>query len=447
MPQVSRDVGEKTLLPPIFLQDPNLSQPFQFTTTRGSDPGLSILELVEVEDYTAVTPENPLKLLVNTSLEEGEYILPVGSDGEFFLPLGKGERTVDGKTEIRLERLPSPTANNRSLQGSIRILFQKILKQKLGRPYEYPILAIADVREDGINYEKNQENVKEQVAQSNRILLYIHGIIGDTTSLLTSVRKAKVEMNGQQYSLKDMYDLVLAFDYENLNTTIEENAQLLKQKLEEVGLTADCGKELHIVAHSMGGLIARWFIEREKGNQIVQHLVMLGTPNAGSPWSSVQDWAFAMLGIGLNQLSVVIWPAKVIAYLLALLEANDNSLEQMQLNSNFLKELANNPDPHVPYTIIAGNRSIVPNALQPENQSSQLQRLMSKLFARAVNRTVNLVFFEQPNDIAVSLDSIKSVSSNRSPQSKILEPDAACDHLTYFTTTAGLEALARALTS
>jgi hypothetical protein len=134
LPQVSRDVGEKTLLPPIFLQDPDLIQPFQFTTTRGSDPGLSILELVDVLHYTAVTSENPLKLLVNTSLEEGEYILPVGSDGEFFLPLGKGERTLDGKTEIRLERLPSPTANSRSFQGSIRILFQKILKQKLGRP-------------------------------------------------------------------------------------------------------------------------------------------------------------------------------------------------------------------------------------------------------------------------------------------------------------------------
>jgi pimeloyl-ACP methyl ester carboxylesterase len=447
LPQVSRDVGEKTLLPPIFLQNPDLIQPFQFTTTRGSDPGLSILELVDVEDYTVITPENPLKLLVNTSLEEGEYILPVSSDGEFFLPLGKGERTVDGKTEIRLERLPSPVANSRSFQGSIRILFQKILNQKLGRPYEYPILAIADVRKDGINYEKNREKVKEQVAQSHRISLYIHGIIGDTTSLLTSVQKATVEMHGQQHALKEMYDLVLAFDYENLNTTIEENAQLLKQKLEEVGLTADCGKELHIVAHSMGGLIARWFIEREEGNQIVQHLVMLGTPNAGSPWSSVQDWAFAMLGIGLNQLSAVIWPAKVIAYLLALLEANDNSLEQMQLNSNFLKELANNPDPRVPYTIVAGNRSIVADALQPKNQSSRLQRLMNKLFARAIDRTVDLVFFEQPNDIAVSLASIKSVSSNRSPQPRILEPDAACDHLTYFTTTAGLEALMEALTS
>lgn len=126
LPQASRDIKEKTLLPPILLQDSNLIQPFQFTTTRGSDPGLGVLELFDVEDGAVVTKEAPLKLVVNTTLEEGEYILPVSNDGEFFLPLGKGERTQDGKVEIRLERLPSPTENSRSLQGSIRILFQKL---------------------------------------------------------------------------------------------------------------------------------------------------------------------------------------------------------------------------------------------------------------------------------------------------------------------------------
>ncbi len=449
LPQVSRDIGEKTLLPPILLQDPNLIQPFQFTSTRGSDPGLGVLELFDIEDSSVVTKEAPLKLLVNTTLEEDEYILPVSNDGEFFLPLGKGERTQDGKVEIRLERLPNPTENSRSLQGSIRILFQKILNQKLKSPYDYPRLAIADIKENGtVIYENNREKVKAQVAQSNRIVLYIHGIIGDTASMLPSVQKAAVEMHGQEHSLKEVYDLILAFDYENLNTTIEENALLLKRKLAEVGLEANHEKELHIVAHSMGGLVSRWFIEREGGNQIVQHLVMLGTPNAGSPWSTVQNWAFAMLGVALNQLSSTIWPAKVVANLLELLEANDNSLEQMQAESEFLKELAENPDPHVAYTIIAGNRSINPDALriQPKNQSSKLQRLMKKLFGQAVDKIVNRVFFEQPNDIAVSLKSIKSVSSERVPQPKILQPDTACDHLTYFTNPAGLSALVKTLT-
>jgi hypothetical protein len=62
-----------------------------------------------------------------------------------------------------------------------------------------------------------------------------------------------------------------------------------------------------------------------------------------------------------------------------------------------------------------------------------------------VDKVVDLTFFHQPNDIAVTLASIKSVSSDRSPQPRILSPDAACDHLTYFTSKAGLDVLAMAL--
>ena len=195
----------------------------------------------------------------------------------------------------------------------------------------------------------------------------------------------------------------------------------------------------------MGGLVSRWFIEQEGGNQIVQHLVMLGTPNAGSPWPAVQDMAFALLGWGLNQIPEIVWPAKIVADLavksLEFVEDHDNALDQMQPDSDFLSVIANNPDPQVPYTIIAGDRSIP--VLQ--KKSSRLRRLMTKLFTLAINKVVDgLVFGGEPNDIAVHLASIKSVRSDRSPQPIVL-PNVACDHLTYFTTEAGLKALADAL--
>ena len=263
--------------------------------------------------------------------------------------------------------------------------------------------------------------------------------------MVTSVRRAKVAVNGQLNPLREVYDLVLTFDYENLHTTIEENAQLLKQRLESVGLGANHGKELHIVAHSMGGLVSRWFIEQEDGNQIVQHLVMLGTPNAGSPWSTVQEMTFALLGMGLNQIGGLVLPAKIVTDLAAksleFIENIDNALDQMQPDSEFINKIALNPDPQVPYTIIAGDRAI---ALS-QQQANRLRRLMSKLFTPSINKVINgLIFGGEPNDIAVSLASIKSVSKNRSPQPKIL-PDVACDHMTYFTTEAGLKALADAL--
>ncbi|MFZ1024693.1 MAG: caspase family protein [Limnoraphis robusta] len=446
IPQASRDLGN-LILPAILRQQSRLTESFQFTNSRGSDPGLSTLELSDVEDYTVVTSKDPLKLQVNQPLSENEYILPFAYDGEFFLPLGRGKRTEDGYTEITLERLPKPTGSSRSLGGSIKIFFEKLAYQKLGRPYEYPILAVAEVDEEGrVKYEKNLETVKAKVAEATEIVLYIHGIIGDTESMVPSVRKAIVDVDGQKRSLGELYDLILTFDYENIQTPIEENARLLGQKLQEVGLGENHGKRLDIVAHSMGGLVSRWFIEREGGNQVVQHLVMLGTPNDGSPWPTIQDWAFATLGFGLNQLSEIVWPTKIVAYLLEFLEANDCSLEQMCPDSTLLKELAENPDPHVPYTIISGNLSIISKALevQPNKQSSLLERLMSNLFEKTKGRVLDLVFFKQPNDIAVALTSIKNVNLNRLPQPRIL-PDIACDHLSYFTHQAGLDALATAL--
>ncbi len=333
--------------------------------------------------------------------------------------------------------------------SSIKIFFNKLRHQKLGHSYKYPILAVAEVKEEDNNfkvtYEKDLKAVKKQVASAQKIVLYIHGIIGDTESLVTSVQQAKVEINEQLRPLKEAYDLVLTFDYENLHTTIEENARWLKERLESVGLGANHGKQLQIVAHSMGGLISRWFIEREGGDRIVQHLIMLGTPNAGSPWATVQDMTFALLGMSLNQISGLVPPAKIVTDLfvksLNFIEENDKSLDQMRPDSEFIKAIAQKSDPQVPYTIIAGDRSIAVS----QQQENRLRRLMSKLFTPAINKVIDgLIFGREPNDIAVSLASIKSVSSDRSPQPIVL-PNVACDHMTYFTTEAGLNALVDAL--
>lgn len=446
LPPNSRDINSN-LLPPIISQDPNF-KPFQLKPPMrdGSTTILSVLEIFDVENYEDVTPANPIKLIVDNTLSSEEHLLPIANDGEFFLPLGIA-RTVNGTTEITIERLPEPTVDSRTLQGSIKMLFQKLVYPRVGKEFEPPLLRIAEVSPEGkVSYEKDTQIITTKVAQANKILLYIHGIIGDTKSLVPSVQLAKITENGQQKPLKNKYDLVLTFDYENLHTTIEENAQSLREELELVGLKANHGKQLDIVAHSMGGLIARTFIEKEAGNQVVQHLVMLGTPNAGSPWPTVQDWAFAALGFGLNQLSAIVWPTKMLALLLGILEANDNALDQMNPKSHFIKILAKNLDPKVRYTIIAGDRSLIPEALKTKSgkQPSKVQRLLQKLFGSAVDRVVDLVFFQEPNDIAVTLESIKSVSTNRTPEPNIL-PDAACDHLTYFTSESGLNALARAL--
>ncbi|MGF1675322.1 MAG: caspase family protein [Rivularia sp. (in: cyanobacteria)] len=421
---------------PALLQE---SQPFPLTSSRSIEPATNVLELrdINIETIATVTRDNPLKLIVDTSLAPGEKVLPVAYDGEFYLPLGVGY-SQNGRTEIRLERLPEPASGERSIKSAFQIFFQKVVSEKLGLEYSYPRLAVAEVTADvarDVSYETDVEKVKQKVAQAEKIVLFIHGIIGDTQSMIPAMQLAKATGENQEKPLAQAYDLILAFDYENLNTSIEENARLLKERLESIGLSENHGKKLHIVAHSMGGLISRWFIEREGGNKIVNHLLMLGTPNAGSPWSTVQDWATILLTFGLNSLSTVALPVKILGSLLATLEIIDISLDQMQPGSDFLKSLAASPDPGIPYTIIAGNNLM----MSATDEAEKLQRLMGKLR----NKSIDLVFFNQPNDIAVTVNSIKNINSTRVPQVQIRE--IGCNHLNYFSDAKGLSTLATAL--
>ncbi len=448
IPQASRD-ATLPQLPAILRDDPNSVQPFQFTISRSADAGLSVLELTDVDAETvaSVTPDDPLTLRVTAPLSANEHILPVAYDGEFFLPLGHAERKADG-VEIKVERLPEPVVNARSLSGSIRIFFQKVISEKLGLGYEYPILAVAESDTyGGVQYTQNLDEVKARVQSANRVLLFIHGIIGDTRGMAISAWPQYLKIADDLKPLSGCYDLVLTFDYENINTPIEETARKLKERLEYVGLGAGHTKTLHIAAHSMGGLVSRWFIEHEGGNQMVEHLVMLGTPNAGSPWSTVEDWATTAAGFLLNGMAVVAWPVKVLGGLLKALEMVDQTLDQMHPGSPILNRLADSADPQITYTILAGNTSIIPAALErpSADKPSLFERLLGKLNLQRVlhKSTEYAVFFGHPNDIAVSVVSIKSVPGG---WAKANPPhEVACDHISYFSTEAGIRALYEAL--
>lgn len=423
-------------LPPILRDNPH-SQPFTLTNSRGIETGANALVLSNVDTATisTVTRENPLKLVVDTYLAPGEKVIPIAYDGEFYLPLGVGY-SCNGRTEIILERLPEPEQGERSIKSAFQIYFQKVASEKLGFKYSYPQLAIAKVNaSEKVSYETDLFAIKQQVAQAKRIVLFIHGIISATESMLPAMLHATWAVAGEEKPLAQMYDLILAFDYENLNTSIEENARLLKQRLETIGLGENHGKQLHIVAYSLGGLISRWLIEREGGNKIVNHLVMLGTPNAGSPWSTIQDFATTSLTLVLNNIFAGALPMTILASLLTSLEKIDVSLDQVRPGSDFLKSLAVSPDPGISYTIIAGNNS----AISTISETKKLQQLIQKL----KHKSINLAFFGQINDIAVTVNSITSVSNARSPQPQIYQVD--CNHLNYFSDTATLSILAKTL--
>jgi len=61
-----------------------------------------------------------------------------------------------------------------------------------------------------------------------------------------------------------------------------ETAVLLKQKIDEVKNICSCDK-VDLVAHSMGGLVARQYIQSDAYEDDVDQLIFLGTPHLGAP--------------------------------------------------------------------------------------------------------------------------------------------------------------------
>lgn len=128
---------------------------------------------------------------------------------------------------------------------------------------------------------------------------------------------------------------------------------------------------------------------------MVQRLVLLGTPNAGSPWPRIQDFATTAIAMGLNGLTATFWPAKVLGMLVAAIEKIDVTLDQMQPASDLLRSLESSPDPQIPYVLIAGNTSLAPSAaMEVVAGETPLTRLLRKLTpSQAAHAAINLAFF------------------------------------------------------
>jgi triacylglycerol lipase len=75
---------------------------------------------------------------------------------------------------------------------------------------------------------------------------------------------------------------------------IEEQTELLQRKIKLLQETKGLGKRFYIIAHSMGGLVARRYIY--KSPDVVKGLVTLGTPHHGSPLADSFKWAGFFLG-------------------------------------------------------------------------------------------------------------------------------------------------------
>lgn len=92
---------------------------------------------------------------------------------------------------------------------------------------------------------------------------------------------------------------LFVFPYEWRRSNVE-TAQLLSDRIEAVKAAARWPK-VDIVAHSMGGLIAREYIETLDGGGNIDQLITIGTPHSGSPGSYLA-WEGGSFGLKLKDI-------------------------------------------------------------------------------------------------------------------------------------------------
>lgn len=78
------------------------------------------------------------------------------------------------------------------------------------------------------------------------------------------------------------------------NDSIEEQARVISRKISVLQKQYGLGKNYYILAHSMGGLVARRLVYMRPGE--VADLVTLGTPHQGTPLAKEYEW----LGMFVN---------------------------------------------------------------------------------------------------------------------------------------------------
>src|SRR3954447_17909216 len=107
-------------------------------------------------------------------------------------------------------------------------------------------------------------------------VLLVHGLV-DNRSVFAVMRRS-LRRRG--------FSTVCSWNYSPLLGDVAEGAAHLAEKVERI--CEETGHErVHVVGHSLGGLIARYYVQRLGGSRRGDELVTLGTPHQGSRWAHV----------------------------------------------------------------------------------------------------------------------------------------------------------------
>ncbi len=126
----------------------------------------------------------------------------------------------------------------------------------------------------------------DDFALADQTVLLLHGFF--QTRQVWQVMEDRLRADGYGVFSFDLGGLLWRFN----NRSIDEQARMIGDKLE--GICSRYGlSRFHIVGHSMGGLIARTYIQHHGGARRVKSLLTLGTPHHGTPTAAIGVWLMA----------------------------------------------------------------------------------------------------------------------------------------------------------
>ncbi|QDU35803.1 Alpha/beta hydrolase family protein [Maioricimonas rarisocia] len=176
--------------------------------------------------------------------------------------------------------MPLPTLGGRQFWGDVAFshgwrIQHNVLTDK------YRLLDPNDIRQAWGSFEDCQKRLDQVRTEqqwepmTGTAVIFIHGIVRSSKSF-GAMPKALAEAG---YT-------VVGFDYPSTRVPIAESAEYFHKLLQSL----DGVDEIHVVAHSMGGLVVRaWLAEHEDPR--IDRMVMLGVPNNGARMANLlRDW-------------------------------------------------------------------------------------------------------------------------------------------------------------
>ena len=416
-------------------------QPRSLSSRRATGAAGDTLELmIDPEASETVNRDRPLKIQLPRTTDDATT-LAIAWDGEIAYPLGlcgpEGTIEIGWLPEGEAIAPPSTHASDpqampgeaRGILRSVKVLFYKALKREPPELGLHGVSFTTDSADAGTKLRAGENVVRieggeiryrpvEAQVAAKRFALLVHDVAGNSQTLVPQFARL-CQGSGIEY------DEWLAFDFESINTSVRDNAEKLATALKQAGFHAEDDRELTIVAHGVGGLVARGMIELFGGREFTDKCVMAGPPNQGTPIAlstRLLPWltTLALSQFGLASLQ------RILSWIAEQGEVDMRGLNDLVPGSDFLKELDARGTRSTRYFVLAGMNVVAGDP----NSTHRWANAWTKIRSLG-DKTLDLILGGE-HDLLVGVDSMTTLHSQADSRQDVECVTMSCHHFAYF---------------